>query len=251
MSSRIKRFQRKIAKSKQKILELARKYGITSPSEIELVDPMQKKIIYPCNLGILFCGAFLRRFFNKIEARLELVFDSVFYNIIDLGHHRFSKKMMLKGVKREKYSWKKKDLSEEMHLHPTNKFYQVLIDNRINNRVDMITAVTSLPIYSSSDNNIMFLYGEANLDHKCCIVSSLVLKEQFYKRRRNRKLYEQRIQKEVIHEVGHLILGSEHCNNENCVMKYCLNVEEIDYKYIGLCQDCNNKLEKLRYAYNF
>ena len=245
-----KKFERRIARSKAKIKKLVYRVGIVSSSDIVLIDPKQKKRLYPCNLGILFCGGFLRRFYPKIVAQIELLFDGFFYNIVDLGHHGFSKKMLTKGIKKENFKWKKEDLSTELQLHPTNKFYQVLIDKRTENHLDMIMALTNLPIYSSSDNTIMFLYGEANLDHSCCVVSSLILKEQFYKRRRNRKLYEQRIEKEAIHEIGHLILGPEHCHNELCVMNFCQNIENIDKKYLGLCYECTEKLEKLKYAYN-
>ena len=161
------------------------------------------------------------------------------------------KKAMKKGIKKEKYKDKIQESSERIHLHPTNKFFQVLINKRIENNLDMIVSITKLPIYSSSNNDIMFLFGEANIDHRCSIVSTLLLKEQFYKRKRDKPLYELRIIKEVIHEVGHLILGPSHCINKKCVMSFSQNVKDIDAKYIGLCQDCQKKLETLKYSYNF
>ncbi|MFX1397885.1 MAG: hypothetical protein ACFFAS_12685 [Promethearchaeota archaeon] len=251
MSSRIKRFQRRITRTKEKIKKAVYRWGIISPFQFELADPEASEVIFPCNLGILFCGAFLRKYFDKIMARIELTFDSVFYNIVDLGRYRFSKKMMSKGIKKEIYQGNEMEFSEKIHLHPTNKFYQVLIDQRIQNNLDLIIVVTNLPIYSSSSKDVIFLFGEANLDHKCCVVSSLILKERFYKRKRNKDLYALRIQKEVLHEIGHLILGPEHCENNLCAMKFCTTVEEIDYKYTGLCASCQNKLSRLREIYNF
>ncbi|MBN1800324.1 MAG: hypothetical protein JW891_02400 [Candidatus Lokiarchaeota archaeon] len=251
MSSRIKRFERRIARSKEKIIKLVQRWGILTPFQFQLVDPQMNEVVFPCNLGILFCGAFLRKYFNKIASRIELVFESFFFNIIDLGRYRFSKKMMSKGIKKEKYEGASVQILEKVRLHPTNKFYQVLIDKRIENNLDMIMALTNLPIYSSSSKDINFLFGEANLDHKTCVISSLTLKEQFYKRKRNRGLYNLRIQKEVLHEIGHLVLGLDHCENRLCVMKFCQTVEEIDFKYTGLCIKCQKKLEKLRNIYNF
>ncbi|MFX1382778.1 MAG: hypothetical protein ACFFBP_10075 [Promethearchaeota archaeon] len=258
MSSRIKKFERRIAKSKDKLKKYSEKIkyytyriGITSPTEFQLIDKYPMKKIFPCNIGILFCGNFLKRYYEKFVVHLELVYDSFFFNIIDLGHYRFSKKLMKKGVKKEKYNSMKIISSERLSLHPTNKFFQVLIDKRIENNLDMIVAITKLPIYSSSNNNIIFLFGEANIDHGCSIVSTLLLKEQFYKRKRNRSLYELRIQKELIHEVGHLIFGPVHCKNRKCVMSFAKNVSDIDTKYIGLCLECQEKLETLKVSYNF
>lgn len=251
MSSRIKRFERKITRSKEKIIKIVQRWGILTPFQFQLEDPKMSEVVFPCNLGILFCGAFLRKFFSKIVERIEIVFESFFFNIIDLGRYRFSKKMLSKGIKKEKYEGTAIQIPEKVHLHPTNKFYQILIDMRIENNLDMIIALTNLPIYSSSSKDVIFLFGEANLDHKTCVVSSLTLKEQFYKRKRNRSLYNLRIQKEVLHEIGHLVLGLDHCENRLCVMKFCQTVEEIDHKYAGLCGTCQKKLEKLRDIYNF
>ena len=258
MSSRIKKFERRITKSTKKLKKYSEKIkdytyriGITSPVDFKLVDPHPTEKIFPCNIGILFCGNFLKRYYEKFVAHLELVFDSFFFNIIDLGHYRFSKKVMKKGVKREKYKMMRVESTERLHLHPTNKFFQVLIDKRIENKLDMIVAITKLPIYSSSNNNIIFLFGDANINHGCSIVSTLLLKEQFYKRKRDRSLYDLRIQKELIHEVGHLVFGPGHCKNNKCVMSFAKSVEEIDRKYIGLCRECQEKLETLKESYNF
>jgi len=251
-------FERRIFKSKEKLKKYSdkiKKYtyriGITSPFEKRLMDKNPPQRIFPCNLGILFNSNFVKRYYESFVAYLEMVYDSCFFNIIDLGYHRFSKKAMKKGIKKEIYKDIIQESSEELLLHPTNKFFQVLIDKRIENNLDMIISITKLPIYSSSNNNIIFLFGEANMDHRCSVISTLLLKEQFYKRKRNKTLYELRIIKELIHEVGHLIFGSSHCTNTKCVMSFAQTVEDIDKKYIGLCQNCQIKLENLKYAYNF
>ncbi len=258
MSSRIKKFERRITKSKQKLKKYSEKikkyayrFGIASPINFQLIDKDPPQKMYPCNIGILYSGTFLKRYSELLSAHLELIFDSCFFNIIDLGNHHFSKKDMKRGIKKEKYEIKVEKASERHQLHPTNKFFQVLIEKRIENNLDMIACITKLPIYSSSNSDIVFLFGEANIDHRCSIVSTLLLKEQFYKRKRNRNLYALRILKEVIHEVGHLIFGALHCQNKKCVMSFAKNVEEIDYKYIGLCHSCQEKLEKLKQVYNF
>jgi len=259
--SRIRTFERKIRhylnrlseiRFQEKLKSYVIRIGILSPpDEIELIDPNPKRLIFPCNLGVLFCGDFKKKeIHNNIVHQLESVYDSFFFNIIDLGDYKFSKKMLSKGIKREKYRGKKKKNNEKIPLHPTNKFYQVLIDKRNENKLDIIIAITNLPIYSSKDN-LIFLFGETHLDHNCCVVSSLLLKEQFYKEKRNEKLFHLRLEKEAVHEIGHILLGKKHCINEACVMRKAKTVEEIDFKSIHLCPDCKNKLKNLRNKFNF
>ena len=248
---KIKKYRSKLSKVKfkEKLNALVSKVGIQYPVKFKLVDREIKEILFPCHLGILFCGKFEVVLFEKTRNELERVFDSFFFDIRNLGEFNFTIKAFSKGIKSE---YEEFDNSKKMlEVHPTNKFYQILIDKRIENRLDLIIAVTDLPIYSSSNDNIAFLFGEAHLKHRCCVVSSLKLKEQFYNRPKNKNLFEQRIIKEIIHEIGHLILGLEHCNNESCVMRYSGEIEEIDTKSFKLCEDCALKLKSVRANYNF
>lgn len=48
------------------------------------------------------------------------------------------------------------------------------------------------------------------------------------------------IQKEALHEVGH-ILGLEHCQND-CVMKFSNSLREAKQKPAHLCEECKKKL---------
>ena len=138
-----------------------------------------------------------------------------------------------------------------MKIHPTNKFYQILINKRIEENLGMIIAITELPLYSSSDDRIVFLFGETHLKHRCCIISSLKLKEQFYNRIPNLKIFENRVIKEVIHEIGHIILGSDHCIKNSCVMRFSNTVQEIDEKSFDFCKECKKKLLEITALYNF
>ncbi len=236
---------------KEKLKKLVDQIGISYPDDFNLGVADSKEIIFPCHLGVLFCGVFEKKMLEAVVKRLEVAFDSFFYDIIDLGQYKFNKKMLSKGIKNQ-YDKKEKsrETSQKMQVHPTNKFYSVLIDKRIENQLDMIISITNLPIYSSNDNT-SFLFGEAHLKHKCCVVSSLRLKEQFYSRKRNKSLLTQRIIKEVIHEIGHLILDSGHCENNSCVMRFSSIVQEIDSKSLSLCESCILKLENKRKRFNF
>jgi archaemetzincin len=82
-------------------------------------------------------------------------------------------------------------------------------------------------------------------------VSTLKLKEEFYDRVKDNQLFEQRVLKEIIHEIGHILIGYTHCEEQSCVMKFSENVEEIDNKSYSLCKDCKSKLNIVREKLNF
>ena len=106
--------------------------------------------------------------------------------------------------------------------------------------------LTNLPIYSSSDENILFLFGEAHIRHGCAIVSVYNLLDYLKSEK-----FDIRIIKETIHEIGHLILGPGHCLGDHCVMRFSTNIKEIDRKSFHLCEKCKLKLEETRVLNNF
>ncbi|MHA2180168.1 MAG: archaemetzincin family Zn-dependent metalloprotease, partial [Promethearchaeota archaeon] len=95
------------------------------------------------------------------------------------------------------------------------------------------------------------LFGETNLKHRTSIVSTLRLKESFYSRPNDQYLFFQRLIKEIIHEIGHILLDSNHCKENFCVMKFSETVEEIDKKSYRLCLNCKGKLHHFRNQFNF
>jgi len=66
------------------------------------------------------------------------------------------------------------------------------------------------------------------------------LKESFYNRSENKALFELRIFKEAVHELGHTFC-LEHCDNE-CVMKFSNSLAEADEKPAKFCSSCSKKL---------
>ncbi|MBY9006326.1 MAG: hypothetical protein KGD63_06175 [Candidatus Lokiarchaeota archaeon] len=253
---KIQKYERKISKSRIKLKRKLYKFkdyvfrvGISTKEEFELSKPSESKISFPCHLGIVSIGKINLNSFQKIEVNLERKFDSFFFNIYNLGRFKFPKEVFKKGIKKEIKEIK--NTAELLELHPTNKIYQLLIDLAKRNELDMILAITDLPLYSSSNSNIIFLFGEAHIKHNCCVVSSLKLKEEYYNRIKNKELLELRLIKETTHELGHLILGPEHCNEDSCVMTFSREIEGIDYKSIRLCDKCYEKLINLREVCNF
>ncbi len=238
-------------KFKEKLMNYVYKIGIYSSKDFELKeDLVRRKIIFPCRLGILFCETGLAEsFFEELSNKLNNVFDSFFFTIQNLGRYTFSDHMLKKAVKNA--NKKGKDFAEKNYnLHSTNKFYTILIQERVKHDLDMIAAITDLPLFSSHDDTILFLFGEAHLKHACCIISTLKLKESFYNRKENQRLLEQRIIKEVIHEIGHFFLGHEHCVDQSCVFCFSNNLDDIDNKAIHFCNSCQQKFEDLKTKFN-
>jgi len=246
---RFQKYEQKIRRYKDKLKYLITRIGISYTDDFELNNEAPKKLSLPCHIGILFFGEYNEDLFEKIRIYLDKIFDSFFFSIKNLGTYNFSFELISKGVRTEYREMKKS--SGKIKMHPTNKFYKILINKRIEENLGMIIAVTDLPLYSSTDDDIIFLFGETHLKHHCCVISSLKLKEQFYKRAPNLSIFNLRVIKEIIHEIGHIILGSNHCINNSCVMWFSHDIKEIDNKLIDFCDICHKKLEQIRANYNF
>ena len=83
-----------------------------------------------------------------------------------------------------------------------------------------------------------FVFGLAIPSLKCAVVFTERLKIQTDFRN-----YVYRIQKEVVHEFGHL-LGLDHCTTSSCVMRFSNTVFEVDAKGVNFCRRCRAKLLK-------
>lgn len=245
---KLQKYLRKIIKAKNRLKKRLTKIGISYAKEFELKDTEISDLILPCNLGILFFSEFNEKLFEKIKFYLNQVFDSFFFDVRSIGKYNLSNKLFAKGVKSEHKERKK--TSDKIKIHPTNKFYKILIDKRRELNLGMIVAITDLPLYSSNDDNIIFLFGEAHLKHRCCVISSLKLREEFYNRPTDNIIFEQRIVKEIIHEIGHLILSPDHCFNSSCVMRFSQDLHEIDEKSFDFCNKCKSKLLQIKKQFN-
>ena len=88
---------------------------------------------------------------------------------------------------------------------------------------------------------LTFVFGEAQLGGSAAIVSTHRLSNQFYGLARDPALLMHRLEKEIIHELGHTF-GLVHCHQFECVMRSSTYVEEIDMKRPYPCQDCSQLL---------
>lgn len=88
---------------------------------------------------------------------------------------------------------------------------------------------------------LTFVFGEAQLDGSAAVVSSHRLKNQYYGLPKNDALMVERLEKEIVHELGHTF-GMYHCQDYECVMKSSTYVEEIDLKKVIPCPICQQFL---------
>jgi len=89
---------------------------------------------------------------------------------------------------------------------------------------------------------LTFVFGEAHMNGRYCIVSGFRLKEAFYMRKEQPGLFRERLLKEIVHELGHTF-GLTHCMDELCVMHNSLNIEDTDRKEIFPCSSCFEALD--------
>ena len=90
---------------------------------------------------------------------------------------------------------------------------------------------------------LTFVFGEAQLGGTAAIVSTHRLSDQFYGLARNDVRMLERLEKELVHELGHTF-GLYHCQQFECVMRASTYVEEIDLKKVYPCSNCSALLNR-------
>ncbi len=96
-----------------------------------------------------------------------------------------------------------------------------------------ILAVTDVDLFIPI---LTYVFGEAQLGGKACIVSIHRLKKGMSPVIDNRTIHE-RIEKESIHELGHTF-NLRHCKDPSCIMHYCRGIEDVDLKSGRFCRYC-------------
>ncbi|MGA2599921.1 MAG: hypothetical protein ABSH09_23365 [Bryobacteraceae bacterium] len=79
---------------------------------------------------------------------------------------------------------------------------------------------------------LTFVFGEAQLEGNCAVVSHYRLAEPG-----RPELLMERLTKEAAHELGHTF-GLRHCHDWNCVMSSSHAVERLDVKSADFCARC-------------
>lgn len=88
---------------------------------------------------------------------------------------------------------------------------------------------------------LTFVFGEARLGGRSAVISAFRLREEFHGRPADTMVLLSRVEKEAIHEVGHM-LGLTHCLDRNCVMYPSNSLAQTDVKSTRLCPGCRSSL---------
>lgn len=96
---------------------------------------------------------------------------------------------------------------------------------------------------------LTFVFGEAQLNGSAAVVSMHRLQNQFYGLPHDDNLAMQRLEKEIVHELGHTF-GLFHCRQFECVMRSSTYVEEIDLKKTDPCEMCSTLLKEATQAHS-
>ncbi len=105
-----------------------------------------------------------------------------------------------------------------------------------------ILGLTSYDLYVPV---LTYVFGEAQLDGTVAVVSSHRLENSYYGLPADTALFEHRLIKEAVHELGHTF-GLLHCHDYECVMHSSTAVEDIDIKGERLCAACSDIFAKKR-----
>lgn len=91
--------------------------------------------------------------------------------------------------------------------------------------------------------DLNFVFGLADPKKGTAIVSLARLRNEYYGLKPDSRLFNERLIKEVVHELGHT-WGISHCSNTKCVMYFSESIQDTDKKRDTFCLDCRVRLGK-------
>ncbi len=129
------------------------------------------------------------------------------------------------------------------YYRPRNRFRADSLINYVHKlnkgKYRFVVGLTSMDISSPRGETLDWgIFGLGSLDSKGCVISSFRLKKGA-----SNKLFVERIQKVVLHEIGHNY-GLKHCDtNYPCFMKSAGGkISVVDNEPMGICINCKSKL---------
>lgn len=90
---------------------------------------------------------------------------------------------------------------------------------------------------------LTYLFGEAQFKGLGALISTFRLRNEFYGHPQDTHLFQERLLKEAVHELGHTY-GLVHCNYSGCVMNSSTYIEDVDEKSVSFCRSCAAVIEQ-------
>jgi archaemetzincin len=112
------------------------------------------------------------------------------------------------------------------------------VKSRHPSRQELILGVTVVDLYVPALN---FVFGLADSRQKTGVISLARLDPKFYGRPGDPGLLQERVLKEAVHELGHL-LSLGHCRNPACIMFFSNTLADTDRKGPDFCPACRQRL---------
>lgn len=126
------------------------------------------------------------------------------------------------------------------YQYNSTKLLEIAINSNILNDNRKSIILTDLDLFVPV---LTYVFGEAEFNGRTAIVSSYRLHNEYYGLPSDHKLLQSRIEKEIIHELGHTF-GLIHCSDDFCVMRSSSYVEDIDLKNHNFCLICKTLLQQ-------
>jgi archaemetzincin len=165
----------------------------------------------------------------KLKDNLENIFNNVNLSI---------------NIIRDEIKLDKADYNPERGQYNADKILKRIIKHTRNFDTFRVLGVMDEDIYSEPLN---FVFGIAikpiiriSGAPVVALISITRLNEQFYRRSEDNIIFELRILKEAVHELGHTFKLS-HCN-KLCIMRFSNSLMDTDKKPSQFCESCSEKL---------
>ena len=117
------------------------------------------------------------------------------------------------------------------------QFYSTAILQQLERNADPHARILGVTLEDLYVPVLTFVFGEAQLEGNCALVSTARLHDEFYGLPHQEPLFRERLLKEAVHELGHTF-GLRHCMDWSCVMASSHGVERLDVKSADFCVSC-------------
>lgn len=138
------------------------------------------------------------------------------------------------AVSGKKLQVPKEYFDEKRKQYDSKYFLEVLTEHAKNSNAEKILGITDEDLFTPGLN---FIFGQAYMNGRICIISMHRLNPRFYRARENGALLLERCTKEALHELGHCF-GLEHCSDRRCVMVFSNSITDVDKKTKKFCEKC-------------